>query len=112
MARAAHQTLGRRRARAKAAASEPVQPRPNQSCLLSTDCHPERTREGSGPAVRRQILREYAQDDTCSPKDLDDVRCYNRCPIFAFFVWRYALLCCPGETRIGTSSTTVSPYPS
>src|SRR3954468_1611658 len=31
----------------------------------STDesCHPERTREGSGPAVQGQILREYVQDD-------------------------------------------------
>src|SRR5206468_3057622 len=27
------------------------------------DCHPERTREGSGPDARGQILREYAQDD-------------------------------------------------
>src|SRR5436305_246475 len=26
-------------------------------------CHPERTREGSGPEARGQILREYAQDD-------------------------------------------------
>src|SRR4051794_29409460 len=27
-------------------------------------CHPECTREGSGPAALGRILREYAQDDT------------------------------------------------
>ena len=31
--------------------------------VVATDCHPERTREGSGLVVQRQILREYAQND-------------------------------------------------
>ena len=30
-----------------------------------TKRHPERTREGSGPGVKSQILREYAQNDNC-----------------------------------------------
>lgn len=37
---------------------------------------------------------------------------HNLCPIFAFFVARYFSLCSPGSMRIGTSSTTVNPYPS
>src|SRR4051794_37285654 len=38
-------------------------PRGARFFWASKCCHPERTREGSGPADRRQILREYAQDD-------------------------------------------------
>src|SRR3954469_21375172 len=30
---------------------------------VARDCHPERTREGSGLVLQGQILREYAQDD-------------------------------------------------
>ena len=37
---------------------------------------------------------------------------YTLFVIFAFFVSRYCLLCFPGSTLTGTSSTTCSPYPS
>ena len=45
----------------------PRRDRTSGRCLLTTNGHPERTREGSGHGVQDQMLREYAQHDGVRP---------------------------------------------
>lgn len=107
--------------------------RPSAFVLRSTPLASLRRRHDQTPAAqcgRRQLARRYIRRRyrriwwRCFPPSHDHHRKkvertagylkqhHNRCPIFFRFVSRYFRLCSPGSTRIGTSSTTVSPYPS